>query len=80
MATPGWLVWIQIVALAGSALAWLAASILSTPLPAAYVSGAPAKVVKRIRLQSGLNAVAAFLAAVGVGIQAYVAWAIPISN
>lgn len=45
-----------------SALCWLAAALIATPLPTAYLSGPPKWVRDRITAQSWCNGVAAIFA------------------
>lgn len=46
---------LSIYAFGLSAFLWFAAGTIPTPLPLAYMSSAPAKVIRRVRWQSWLN-------------------------
>ncbi len=70
----------QIVAFGLSSACWLAAGLIPTPLPMAYLSAPPDHVVKKIKWQSRLNSAAAISAAIGVGLQGYQDWGTSISN
>lgn len=52
-----------------SAFLWFAAATIPTPLPLAYLSSPPPKVIKRAKWQSWLNQAGAVFAAVGLILQ-----------
>lgn len=52
-----------------SAFLWFATATIPTPLPLAYPSGPPAKVIMRVKSQSWLNQAGAIFTAVGLILQ-----------
>lgn len=52
-----------------SAFVWFAAATIPTPLPLAYMSSPPAKVIMRVKCQSWLNQAGAIFTAVGLILQ-----------
>lgn len=55
------------------AILWFTASIISTPLPLAYLSGVPENVIKRAKVQARCNAFGAASTAIGLVLQIYAA-------
>lgn len=73
--TPALATYLSIICLALSALAWTISAFVSPIIKASYWDGLPADLVRRQKLASACNAVAAILAAFGVAFQAYAGYA-----
>ena len=65
------MIWAWIILGAFSAAAWLGSAVISPVLSETYWDGAPAGLIKRLKLGSALNAAGAFFAALSISLQTY---------
>jgi hypothetical protein len=69
------MVWVALVLGIISAIAWIAAAVITPDLSKSYYGGPPPAIARRVRVGSVCNAVGAFSAGLAMAAQAWITWA-----